>query len=115
MADATSIPASRLSWRWIGKVMLALAFFILPAFYGFGRKFLELLVLLDDDSGEGAFAVTPICNYVFASVGFFFLMIWAVCNGMFHEIEKPGETMMKTEAWLDEQERLHKLLLGSDQ
>jgi hypothetical protein len=114
MADAAPLrPVSR--WRWFAKVIFAFAFFLLPAFLGFGKKFLELLMLLGDDSGEGAFAITPIVNYILASLGFFLMMVWAVYNGMFHDIQKPAESFMKTEAWLDEQERLHKLLRGSEQ
>lgn len=113
MADsAPRRPVSR--WRWFAKVIFAFAFFLLPAFFGFGNKFLDLLMLLGDDSGDGAFAITPIVNYILASLGFFLLMVWALANGMFHDIQQPADAFMKTEAWLDEQERTQRLMRGSE-
>lgn len=60
-------------WRQVLKVAFALSFFLLPAFLGFGNKFLELLALLGSDE-DGAFAITPVLNYLLASLGFFFLL-----------------------------------------
>jgi hypothetical protein len=79
---------------------LILAVFILiPACYGFGRKFLELLALVGDE--EGSFAVMPVLNYLLASLGFAMLFLWAMFQGMFHDIEAPKRTMLETEAQLD--------------
>jgi hypothetical protein len=84
----------RLAWR-----MAALLFFLLPAFLGFGNKFLEFLALVNDE--EGAFTVMPILNYLLASLGFFLLLGWAMLHGMFHDIEKPKYRMLETERQLD--------------
>lgn len=89
--------ARRLSW-----VTLVLAVVILvPALYGFGRKFVEFLLLVGDP--EGAFAVVPVVNYLLVFVGFALLFLWAVWHGMFRDIEKPKHTMLANEARLDEE------------
>lgn len=77
---------------------------LIPAVRGFGQKFYELCMLIDDD--QGAFAVMPVVNYLLASIGFLFLLGWAVFNGMFHDIEKPKYTMLQNEQMLDECEAL---------
>ena len=79
-------------------VILAV-FILLPAAFGFGKKFLELLSLVGDE--EGSFAVMPVLNYLLASLGFLLLFLWAMCHGMFRDIEKPKVTMMENEARLD--------------
>ena len=50
---------------------------------------------------NGAFAVTPIVNYLLAGLGFLCMLGWAACNGMFHDIEQPKRTMLETEQQLD--------------
>lgn len=72
---------------------------LLPACFGFGKKFLELLSLVGDD--EGAFAVTPVLNYLLASLGFGFLFLWAMIHGMFRDIEGPSQAMLDNEHVLD--------------
>ena len=79
-------------------ILLALVFLV-PAGYGFGRKFLELVYLVGDD--DGAFAVLPVVNYLLASLGFLFLFFWAIWNGMFRHMEQPKYDMLTTEARLD--------------
>ena len=86
--------------RRLNVITIILAVFILlPACYGFGRKFLELVSLVGDD--EGSFAVMPVMNYLLASLGFLLLFLWAMCHGLFRDIEKPKLTMMDNEARLD--------------
>lgn len=87
----------RLLWR-----TAAVLFFLLPAFLGFGNKFLEFLALVQDD--EGAFTVMPVLNYLLASLGFFLLMGWAVFHGMFRDIERPKYRMLEIEHDLDLEE-----------
>ena len=73
-------------------------------FYGFGSKFVELVRLVASDSEaaqEGVFAVTPLVNYLLASAGFLCLLGWASIHGMFHDIEKPKQTMLDLNAELD--------------
>jgi nitrogen fixation-related uncharacterized protein len=68
--------------------------------YGFGSKFVEFLELARGDE-EGAFAITPVVNYLLASLGFICLFMWAVFHGMFSDIERPKHTMLENEEKLD--------------
>jgi len=74
--------------------------------YGFGRKFIELILLVTSDSSaaeEGIFAVAPLVNYMLASAGFLCLLGWAAAQGMFTNIEKPKQTMLDNDMRLDAQ------------
>ncbi len=83
-------------------VMLLMALAVLvPSLLGFGTKFLEFIALYRGDV-EGAFAISPILNYLLASFGFLLLFGWAAMSGMFHDIEAPKYTMLENEALLDE-------------
>lgn len=77
---------------------------LLPCAYGFGSKFWELIVICRGDM-TGAFAIAPILNYLLASSGFLLLLGWAAANGMFHDIERPKQTMLEHEHWLDDDGR----------
>ena len=79
---------------------LAIAFFLVPAGFGFGCKYLDLLTLASYGE-EGAFALIPIMNYLFSSLGFFMLFFWAVKHGMFRDVEQVKFSMMETEKTLD--------------
>lgn len=87
--------ARRSLWRLIATLTI-----LLPCLYGFGNKFVELVHTYQGDS-DGAFAVTPIVNYLLASSGFLLLLGWAAINGMFRDIEGPKYTMLETERDLD--------------
>jgi hypothetical protein len=87
--------ARRTIWRTIATLTI-----LLPCLYGFGNKFIELIHTYQGDS-DGAFAVTPIVNYLLASAGFLLLLGWAAINGMFRDIEGPKHTMLETERQLD--------------
>jgi hypothetical protein len=76
---------------------------LIPSGYGFIRKFLELVALTKGDV-DGVFAISPVVNYLLASVGFFFLFCWAIFNGMFGDIEGPKRAMLETERMLDEED-----------
>lgn len=76
---------------------------LIPSFYGFGKKFLELVALTRGDV-DGVFAISPVVNYLLASLGFFFLFLWAISQGMFHDIEQPKRTFLETERRLDEED-----------
>jgi len=83
------------------RLTLLLAVLILvPSMWGFGMKFLEFLALARGDV-DGAFALTPVTNYLLASLGFLCLFGWAAANGMFHDIERPKRTMLENEMRLD--------------
>lgn len=84
---------------------VAFAFFLLaPSLYGFAGKFIEFIHIFRGNT-EGVFAITPITNYLFASLGFFCLMCWALGQGMFADIERPKEQMLEVEAMLDRDAR----------
>jgi len=81
--------------------MLVMAVAILvPSLYGFGTKFLEFIALYRGDV-NGAFAISPILNYLLASLGFLCLFGWAAMHGMFHNVEQPKYTLLENEARLD--------------
>jgi hypothetical protein len=82
--------------------MLLAAAILLPSLWGFGTKFYEFVLLARGDV-DGVFAVTPVINYLLASLGFLCLLGWAAANGMFHDIEQPKRTMLETEERLDAQ------------
>lgn len=95
MAD--SIKAARIRAR----VTLLLAIGILvPSLYGFAGKLWEFVHIYQGDA-DGAFAVTPILNYLLASGGFLMLLLWATAHGMFRDIERPKEAFLENEALLD--------------
>ena len=79
---------------------------LLPALYGFGTKFREMLLLVGDE--EGAFTVMPILNYLLVSLGFVALFLWALLHGMFRDVEKPKYWMLLNEHRLDAEERREK-------
>jgi hypothetical protein len=83
--------------------VVAVVFFLGPAMFGFGTKFYELFRVLQGDS-SGAFAVTPIVNYLLAGCGFVLLFAWAARNGMFRDIEQPKFQMLDNERRLDDRE-----------
>jgi hypothetical protein len=74
---------------------------LVPCMYGFCTKFWELVVICRGDM-TGAFAIAPIVNYLLASAGFLLLLGWAAANGMFHDIERPKQTMLENERRLDQ-------------
>lgn len=78
----------------------AVVFFLGPAMFGFGTKFYELVRVFQGDA-SGAFAVTPIVNYLLAGAGFVLLFAWAARNGMFRDIERPKYQMLENERRLD--------------
>jgi hypothetical protein len=81
----------------------AVVFFLGPAMFGFGTKFYELVRVFQGDA-SGAFAVTPIVNYLLAGCGFVLLFAWAAKNGMFRDIERPKYDMLENERKLDARE-----------
>ena len=87
--------------RRMRRIMWVMAIGILvPSLYGFGTKFLEFIALYRGDV-EGAFAISPILNYLLASLGFLCLFAWAVLHGMFRDVEQPKYTMLENEQRLD--------------
>jgi len=91
--DAAPGRRSRLRY---GVVILMAVLILVPSMFGFGAKFLEFIRLVRGDA-DGIFAITPVVNYLLASLGFFCLFIWAALGGMFHDIERPKRTMLQNE------------------
>ena len=83
-------------------IILALVILI-PSLLGFANKFREFIQIYRGEV-DGVFAITPIVNYLLASLGFFCLFCWGIAHGMFHDIERPKYTMLETERKLDEEE-----------
>jgi hypothetical protein len=82
-------------------VLFAVAVLI-PSLYGFSGKFIEFIAVFRGES-DGVFAITPIVNYLLATLGFFCLFGWALMQGMFSDIERPKQTVLENEEWLDRQ------------
>jgi nitrogen fixation-related uncharacterized protein len=85
------------------KTLVTIAFAVIilvPSMLGFGAKFLEFIHTFRGES-DGAFAITPMVNYLLASMGFFCMFIWAILNGMFRDLERPKEIMLERERLLD--------------
>ena len=92
---------SRLQWR----VTILFAIMILiPSMYGFVGKFVELVQVFRGEAG-GEFAIAPILNYLLASLGFLCMLVWAILNGMFHDVERPKLAMLEHEEQLDRRMR----------
>jgi hypothetical protein len=93
--------SNRRSARFKRFVVAGLALAVLvPSLYGFGTKFLEFIALYRGDV-DGVFAITPILNYLLASLGFLCLFGWAALGGMFHDVERPKQVMLDNEQQLD--------------
>jgi hypothetical protein len=86
----------------ITTIVLALVILI-PSLLGFANKFREFIQIYRGDV-DGVFAITPIVNYLLASLGFFFLFCWGILHGMFRDIERPKYTMLENERKLDEED-----------
>lgn len=83
---------------WVTAAMAVLI--LIPSLYGFAGKFVEFVHIYRGTSG-GEFAVAPILNYLLASAGFFFMLLWAAWNGMFRDVEKPKVDFLVNEDRLD--------------
>jgi len=90
-------------WQFRITVLFAVLILI-PSGYGFVGKFIELVHVYQGQS-DGAFAVGPVMNYLLASLGFFCLLLWAACHGMFRDIEGPKHDMLHQEELLDRGQR----------
>ena len=84
------------TWVLWGFAIMILA----PSMLGFVAKFLEFINTFRGEA-DGAFAITPMVNYLLATLGFLSLLFWASMNGMFRDIEAPKETMLQRENDLD--------------
>ena len=98
-----TIPEVSRATRWFTRVMAVLVLGI--SLYGFGGKFIEFVWLFWGDP-EGMFAISPMTNYLLASMGFLCMFFWAMSRGTFHDVERPKYNMLETEELLDAQARM---------
>lgn len=100
-AESTGVVNSRKdrSFAWTLSIVFGVVI-LLPCLVGFVIKFRELLALTNAQA-DGGFSITPVINYLLASAGFFFLLLWAALNGMFSDLERPKYLMLENERELD--------------
>lgn len=101
--DASTTPWRMSRGKIAALVLLALVI-LLPAAFGFLTKLFKFFQTLQSDQ-EGGFTILPILTYLAVAAGFVCLLVWAVFQGMFRDIERPKYTMLDTERKLDEAER----------
>lgn len=101
--NTDTVDQGRSRLRMVVNLLFAAAI-LLPSLWGFSMKFREFVLLARGDV-DGVFAVTPVVNYLLASLGFLLLFGWAAANGMFHDIEEPKRTMLENERRLDAMEQ----------
>ena len=106
MAGVNAIQGEkRKSSRLKNTTLLVMAILILvPSMMGFVAKFLEFINTFQGEA-DGAFAITPMLNYMLATIGFFCMLVWAIANGMFHDMERPKHYMLEVEEQLDMREK----------
>ncbi len=75
---------------------------LVPTILGFANKLLDLVLVVQGDE-DGAFAVTPIVNYLLATAGFLCLFVWTATQGAFQNLDEPSHSMMENEHRLDQQ------------
>lgn len=80
--------------------VLLVAAILVPSSLGFGNKLREFIALYRGDA-DGAFALSPVMNYLLAATGFFFLFCWAISQGMFRDLEQPKLDLLATEDRLE--------------
>lgn len=75
-----------------------------PAGYGFVEKLMLFILAVKRDM-IGGFTIVPVVNYLIVTAGMVCLLVWAVANGMFRNIEGPKYQMLEQEEKLEEDER----------
>jgi len=92
--------------RWF--LLLFTLLFIVPAGLGFMNKLYDFLILsaleIKGQYQDSRFALIPLMNYLLMFLGMFCLLIWAIYNGMFKDVEAPKYSMLESERNLDEAE-----------
>lgn len=80
-------------------------FILVPCGVAFIFKFYELIIMVTGDvetAQAGAFAITPVINYLLASLGFICLFCWAALGGMFRNVEEPKMKMLELDAQIEQ-------------
>lgn len=99
MTSANARSQRKVWLRWLSAIVV-----LGPSLWGFGTKFLELVELARGDV-DGLFAITPVVNYLLASIGFLLLCGWAALNGAFNDFEQPKYDLLEHEALLNSLEQ----------
>lgn len=76
---------------------------LVPAAFGFIEKLWQFVHTLNSEEDAG-YTIIPISNYFLVAGGMACLFGWAICNGMFGNVEEPKYTMLEHERELDEQD-----------
>jgi hypothetical protein len=99
-AGSARAPGRRQKWF---TIIFAIVIFI-PCALGFGNKFVELVQLSHGDA-EGRFALTPVINYLLATLGFLCMFAWGALRGTFHNVEDAKQKMLDDDKRIDEASR----------
>jgi hypothetical protein len=102
MSEAASPKGKSMTQR--AQVITTIVFavvILVPSLLGFANKLREFIMIFRGEV-DGVFAISPIMNYLLASLGFFFLFCWAIAHGMFRDLERPKYAMLENERRLDE-------------
>jgi nitrogen fixation-related uncharacterized protein len=87
--------------RWVRIIPAAMAVLILgPAAYGFVEKLILFIQAVRRDLIAG-FAIVPVVIYLVVTTGMACLLVWAIQQGMFRDVERPKYEMLEREAELD--------------
>jgi hypothetical protein len=93
-------PMTKHRTHWLTWFFAALV--LIPTILGFANKFLDLILVMQGDE-EGAFAATPIMNYLFATAGFLCLLVWTATQGAFEDLDAPSRKMFDDEQIFESQ------------
>jgi len=89
------------SSRWSTIVPMTMAVLILaPAAYGFVEKLILFIQAVRRDL-IGGFTIVPVVIYFIVTAGMTCLLVWAIKQGMFRDVERPKFDMLEREAELD--------------
>ena len=106
-SEMTQTTESPKAVRFRSRVVLVMAVVILGfSMYGFIGKLIEFFHVLGG-TGDTLFVITPVLNYLLATVGFILLLFWAIGQGMFHQVEQPKHRLLDDEEYLDRAERMN--------
>jgi hypothetical protein len=78
--------------RWVTGAMFAV---VLAGGLGFVYKIVQFTK--KTQGFEGAAFIVPVLVYLTMALGFAFLLAWAICRGMFHNLEGPKYRMLERE------------------
>jgi len=87
--------------KWSTIIPAIMAVLILgPAAYGFIEKLILFIQAVRRDL-IGGFTIVPVVIYFIVTSGMACLLVWAIKQGMFRDVERPKFDMLEREAELD--------------